>query len=390
MYAIMALAIGIIALKNYQLFSIDLLSNDSDFSSHAIRPYFFLEDYSYTKEWYNGTSLFMYYPPVSVLIDTFAYFAVGNLGLALALSMLLLQIMLLWICLQLARALGRESIDGAFACAVILSSTISVGRFFNSGRYGEFAGFVMLFLWILAIAQYLRKPSNRSIAFVFIASLLASLTHFLESIILLGFLAIMGGALIAIKGKMNGRIKNALAISIAGLAPSILFWAPFISASNKPSIVGIALSGYILLVGGLLILIAAGLFIIKYRSVASIGIALLLIGYGLGKAAYFPPQLGDDFPALELDGKYFLLRDVPTTAYSVLAARGFSSPLGNYDPAGDAALIEKYMEVTTECGSIREFSGYTGSRYVISGKAELAACGFKAVYSGKFRVYRID
>ena len=246
----------------------------------------------------------------------------------------------------------------------------------------------MLFLWLAACLSFYGKPSNRNIAFVFFAALLASLTHFLEAIMLIAlYCAIAGMYLIASKGKE--KIRKLLLISLAGSAPSIIFWAPFIADSNKSSIIGTAFSGYIWLIGGLFLLMIAGLFIMQNRSAVSALLAFLLIAYGLGKVAYFPPQLQDDFKGLQMDGKYFALQEVSVTVYSVLAARGFKSAWGNYDPAASSEQIEKYYATGPDCKSLEEFAKYSNAKNVVASSTNLSECGFIKIYSGRLSVFKI-
>ncbi len=381
--ALLLLSSSIIAYKNYNYFTTDSLRVVSDISSHAIRPQFYLENPGYVAEWYNGVDLFIHYPPASVWLLTVVYLAIGNLGLAASISVVLLEIAFVLVCSILAIEMRKDWKGGALAGLVVLASSISVGRFFNAGRYGEFFGFVAFSALMTAGYSYHFRPERKKLGAIAVLAFITSMSHVLAAIML--FIA-LPALLLPFVAKNRGR--DIFFAAILGFAPSLLFWIPFALKSGNPSISGNA-AGYLSLLFGLFVLVAVTAILIRYRNLAAFAVGMILVLWGIGKVAYYPPEFEERFEGLRMDGKYVALPEVHETVYSVLAAKGFRSSWGYYDQAADASLTSLHDSlIGGDCAAIVNYAENTDTAYFITQDTDLKKCGFTLAYKNRLMVFR--
>jgi hypothetical protein len=383
----------ILGFWNAQMASADLLLVNNDFPGTIARGLFFLENPAFTPKWFNGESVFFLYAPLGNVLPAMFLLLNPNPSIALELMLIFYQLLLLGILISLAREMGRNYADGLFSFLVIMASSIITGRFFISGRLGEFFGLALCILFLVVLLKYARRKT----AGLFIASILigvaAAYAHVL-SLLLLPFCLLF--ALIFEKVQFSS-IKRFSIIGLIVLIVSAVFWLPFVSYHyslfGPADEVRVRSTGsnldYTLASWGLLALLFLSVPLTRYiRSWPVFLLAILLVANSVPKLSFIQSVLPTDFKDLKLDGSYYLLDNGPRAAYSVLAFRGFKSSGGDLAhslPLSHFNAISKLDQKS--CASLDDFAKKTSTRYFIDVKKGLERCGYSLIYSRGIFVY---
>lgn len=388
--ALSLIAIPIIGFGIYELFSTDLLRVESDVNSHAIRGYFFVKNPGFVDEWYLGADIFKYYPPVPLWLSAIMFAIIPEPGLSLSVTFLLLFLAVFGLGGAISKQLKGTFSQGAFASLMLLASYPSISRYVNGGRFGDLAGLAFLLAWAACGLLYYKKPSKRNLAFLFAASLLTMLTHFISGLMLI---ACAGTVFLYSLWKKDSRAQNTSLVTIAGAAPSILFWVPFYLQANK----WVAGSGVFTsnthydLRHWLFFLLMLFNFalLIKWRPWFAYFIALLLLFAGAYKLDSYSVVFKEDFLGLEMDGRYTVMDGFAGPAiFSVLAYKGYKGDYGSYDPGAPENVVADYFSYNrSDCASLDAYSEKTGVRYFITNQTNLDRCGYRLIWSSAGNIY---